>query len=150
VAKKLKPGDVLEIHASAGGNIYLLYAGKHAVYGDGVWVCPAVQATRPALQRDFLPGAYFTFYPANAAVGRGMAQVVGSLAGRGMPNRLRRPGARIGGQVKTWVIESASGDVVKKELSEEELHLPIASIWNHEFLLDRVAEGWRPEREGRS
>jgi len=37
---------------------------------------------------------------------------------------------------------------VKSTLSEEERRLPIAAIWNHEFLVQRVSEGWRPEMEG--
>jgi hypothetical protein len=53
--------------------------------------------------------------------------------------------------VKTWIVEGRStGEVTKHVLSEEERLLPIAAIWNHEFLVQRVATGWRPEKEGAS
>jgi hypothetical protein len=50
--------------------------------------------------------------------------------------------------VDSWIIEDASGEVTKAKLSEEELRLPIAAIWNHELLVQRLAEGWTPVEEG--
>jgi hypothetical protein len=63
--------------------------------------------------------------------------------------RLRRPGARSVGRIDTWVIEDGTHEVVKKALTDEELKLPIAAIWNHEILIQRVREGWNPLQEGR-
>lgn len=54
-----------------------------------------------------------------------------------------------GRRIITWIIEDGSREVVKANLSEEELRLPIAAIWNHEFLIQRIAEGWNPMNEGR-
>jgi hypothetical protein len=59
-----------------------------------------------------------------------------------------RPGARAGLTVTTWIMEDVSSEEVKQQLSAEERNLPIAVIWNHELLLQRVREGWRPEMEG--
>ncbi len=48
----------------------------------------------------------------------------------------------------TWIIEDGTNEVVKSELSAEDLQLPIAAIWNHELLMQRVSEGWRPADVG--
>jgi|SRR5450432_589274 hypothetical protein len=144
---KLKSGDVLRVSAS-GGSIYLQYLGKHSEYGDAVAVCPAVQAPATAVTPDLFRDAYVTFYPAGAAFARGMVEVEGHLPSPGIPRRMRRAGARAGRRVETWVLEDAAGaDEVRRELSEEERHLSIAAIWNHELLLQRVTQGWRPETE---
>jgi len=90
---------------------------------------------------------YLTFYPAKAAIVQKLATIVGYLQAPDLPKRLRRAGVRSGCAVETWVIEDASGEVVKRELSDQERQLPIAAIWNHEFLVQRVSEGWRPEFE---
>ena len=94
-------------------------------------------------------GGYFAFYPARAAVKRRLAKVVGRLPSSGIPQRLRRPGAIVGCEVKTWIIEDGAREEVKERLSEDELRLPIASIWNHEYLVESIRTGWRPEDEGR-
>jgi hypothetical protein len=148
MAKRAKPGDVLAISVPDGA-IYLHYLGRHSEYGDGVALCPRIQASGAAITLALFRDAYVAFYPVIAAVGRGLADVVGHLPSPGLPHRLRRPGARVGSKVATWVLEDRSGaEVVKRHLSEEERHLPIAVIWNHELLVQRVVEGWRPEQEG--
>ncbi len=110
------------------------------------------RAPRPTPMRPNRPGPLprklLAFHPAIAAVVRGLASGVGHLPARGVPIRLRRPGARVGTEVRTWIIEDRSGEVVREKLSAEERRLPIAVIWNQELLAQRVAEGWRPEMEG--
>jgi hypothetical protein len=146
--KRLKTGDVLEVIVP-GGVIYLHYLGKHPDYGDGIAVCPTTFAGRVEVSPELFAASYITFYPASAAVARGMAAIVGHLPSQGLPVRYRRAGARSGTMVETWIIEDGQSEVVKRRLSEEELHLPIVGIWNHAFLIQRVSEGWRPEKEGR-
>ena len=147
-AKRTKIGDVLEV-VTPDGLIYLHYIGKHAEYGDGVAVCPVKQPGRVAVSAALFQDSYVTFYPASAAVARGLASVVGSLPTKGLPSRMRRAGARRGRKVLNWIIEGGSKEVLKEKLSDEERKLPIAAIWNHEFLIGRVSDGWRPEMEGR-
>jgi hypothetical protein len=55
----------------------------------------------------------------------------------------------VGDRVTTWIIVDECGEVLKRTLSDEDLLLPIESIWNHEYLIGRIKEGWRPEHEGR-
>lgn len=146
--KRATPGDVLEI-ATQNGLIYLHYLGKHSEYGDGVTVCPTRQSTRVSVSNDLFIGGYVTFYPAVASVARGLAEIVGHLPSAGLPKRFRRPGARSGRSVETWIIEDDSSEVVRRQLTDAERTLPIATIWNHELLLQRVHEGWKPELEGK-
>jgi hypothetical protein len=41
-----------------------------------------------------------------------------------------------------------SEESLRSTLSKDELALPIAAIWNHERLIQRVVEGWHPSVEG--
>jgi len=127
---------------------YLQFIGKHAEYGDTVLVKPGLGEHQADFTEESFSNAYVTFYPATVAVGKGLVEVVSHLPPPNFPQRLRRAGARSGRQVKTWIIESAAGEVLKRALTEEELQLPIAAIWNHEFLIQRIAEGWNPRQEG--
>lgn len=131
------------------GKIYLHYRGIHPEYGDGVAVCTTRFPNRVAVSEDLFRDSYVVFYPARAAVSRGLVKVIGHLPSPGLPGRLRRPGARHGTNVETWIIEEDSREEMRRRLSEEELRLPLAVIWNHELLVQRVLEGWRPENEGR-
>ena len=146
--KRPKPGDILEVVAP-NGLIYAHYLGKHPEYGDAIVVCPAIQSTAATIGPELFEGGYVTFYPVTASASRGFSSVVGHLPAPGIPKRFRRPGAIYGRIVTTWIIEESSKETVKETLSEEELALPIAAIWNHELLVQRVSEGWRPETEGR-
>jgi hypothetical protein len=146
--KRAKVGDVLELEA---GNrfAYLHYIGKHPEYGDAVLVNPRLQERQTSVTANIFSDAYVAFYPVTAAVSQGLVEVVTHLPPPTLPNRLRRAGARSGRRVDTWVIEDGSREVVKAKLTDEELRLPIAAIWNHELLVQRIAEGWIPAQEGR-
>lgn len=147
MARRAKVGDVLEVVVPE-GNIYLHYLGAHPEYGDGVEVCPTKFPGSAPITESLFREGFVVFYPVRAAVGQGLAKVVGQLPSSGLPNRLRRPGARRGSRIISWIIEEDSHEEVKQQLTEEELRLPLAVIWNHEFLVQRVLEGWRPEQVG--
>lgn len=146
--KRVKAGDVLQLKA---GNrfAYLHYIGKHPEYGDAVLVSPQLHERQMAVTGDVFSSGYITFYPVTAAVAQQLVNIVGNLPPPALPRRFRRPGAISGRRVKTWIIEDDTGEVVRAKLSEEELRLPIASIWNHEYLVQRIVEGWSPAHEGR-
>jgi len=149
MSKRLKPGDILQLEV-AGGFAYLQYLGKHQDYGDAVQVSPARPQPWSRDQPNSLRFAYVTFYPATAAMNQGLVEIVGHAAAPAVPRQLRRAGARADGNVKTWVIEDGSNDVAKPKLSADELQLPIAAIWNHEMLVQRIATNWDPRQEGAS
>ena len=102
MAKRSKPGDVLELAAPA-GLVYLHYVGRHPEYGDGVVVCPTKHSDRVKVAAELFETGYVTFFPVAASVARGLATVVGNLPSPGLPRRLRRPGARSGREVVTWI-----------------------------------------------
>jgi len=146
--KRARVGDILELEA--GGHFaYLQYIGKHPEYGDAVLVSPRLQPRQPSVTENIFSDGYVAFYPVTAAASQGLVKVVGHVSPPALPSRLRRAGVRSGPRVDTWIIEDESGEVVKAKLSEEELKFPIAAIWNHDLLIQRVAEGWTPQREGR-
>lgn len=146
--KRVRPGDVLELQA-ADRFAYLHYIGKHPEYGDAVLVSPRLHDRKTPVKGDVFSSAYVTFYPVTAAVAQELVEVVGHLQPPNLPGRFRRPGAISGRRIKTWIIEGETGEQVKSKLSEKELQLPIASIWNHEYLVQRILEGWNPAQEGR-
>lgn len=145
---KLRPGDVLEVSTSDGLG-YVQYIGEHDEFGGTIWALPRLVPERPA-DLSTLPweAGYFAFYPARAGVQRQFATIVGSipLEGRMVPTRWRRAGARAGdGRVITWMVSDHGTEIMRESLGKEELRLPVASIWNHEMLVHRLQEGWRPE-----
>lgn len=127
---------------------YVLYMGTHPEYGDAIAVAPVVVSHRPSVSQEFFDEGYVTFYPARAALAQGLVTVVGRLPAPALPTVLRRAGVRTGRRVETWIIEDESGETMKRTLDGKERLIPIAAIWNHEFLIHRIAEGWRPEQEG--
>ena len=143
----LAAGDIVEIGADE-GYLYLQYIGRHEVYGDAVLVHPAVAKPGTHVEELFRD-PYLAFYPATAATRRGLARKIGHLPTslRKIPIRLRRPGARVGTRVTTWIIEDGETETIRTSLTPDEARIPIAVIWNHELLLTRVKSGWRPERE---
>ena len=145
--RRPQPGDVLEVRL-ANGLGYLLFVGTHSEYGDAVKVSPVVATERPPVSLGLFEKGYIAFYPARAAWSQGLVETVGSLPAPPVPSALRRPGARSEGRVETWIIEDESGEAVTRTLTGEQRHLPIAAIVNHELLVQRIAEGWRPEKEG--
>ena len=149
MAKRAKVGDIVEVKMPQ-GFAYLHYVGNHPHYGEMSVVSPDILDKRPDnLKPDFKRG-YVAFYPIGAAVAQHLVQIVGRTAVPSdmPPKRLRRAGVLSDRGVETWIIEGESGEVLKKTLTDEERRLPIVNLWNHEFLLHRLATGWRPELEG--
>ena len=148
--KRARAGDVVMLRAP-GGVGYLQYIARHPVYGDAVLVALGLRETELPIVDEIFAGGYVTFYPLTVAVSQGLVEVVGHLPPPGFPRRFRHAGVRIGRRVETWIVEDMEGstpDIVKRKLSEEELRLPIVSTWNHELLIQRIAEGWQPTQVG--
>jgi hypothetical protein len=145
-------GQVLEIETPR-GLAYVQYVSRHTKYGDTIRVLPGLFKARPLefseLARE---RGYFTFYPVKLAAARGLISVVAKElipSGLEAPRRMRRPvGIARNGRVLTWFIMGDDANFGRHELTPEERRLPIAEIWNHEFLVDRLARGWSPETDG--
>jgi hypothetical protein len=150
--KRLRLGDVLEIR-SPRGYAYVQYLGRHEGYGAAIYVYPAWHKSRLE-SFDALKNArgYLTFYPAQSAALQGLVEIVGTLPVRLEESQLyvfRRRGARNrDGQVLAWIIERDGKETLKRKLTAADRKLPIASVWNHEYLIDRISTNWHPEQEG--
>jgi hypothetical protein len=148
----LKPGDILEVSCKS-GVAYVHYVGKHRDYGDTIFVYPEVFRRQPN-ELASLDGraGYITFYPAGAAVRQGLAKIVGSTPlppGVQVPDVFRREAATSRtGEVTSWIVVRDGREALKRNLTAGEKQLPIASVWNHEYLVDRIVERWHPEQEG--
>ncbi len=124
--------------------VYVQFVGTHPDYGDAVRVEPRVHHLPPSTFDDLFRDGYFTFYPARLAVRKGVMRIAGHGTAPQMPAMWRRAGARRGTAIETWVIETAVSEQVTSDLTPAQRSLPIAAIWNHAMLLERVATGWHP------
>ncbi|HYH95648.1 ribonuclease E inhibitor RraB [Hyalangium sp.] len=152
--KKARFGDVIEVRTPR-GLAYLQYTSKHPEYSDTVRVLPGVFEQRPdpdELAALATQEGYFTFYLVSLAVRHGLVEIIGNYpipAGLETPRALLRHGfITREGKVTAWVLEEGSKEtLLKRELTPEEKHLSLAELWNHEFLVHRLAQQWRPEHE---
>jgi len=146
-SKRAKLGDVVRFKTPK-GFAYLQFIGRHPEYGDAVLVSSDLHGELNDISAEIFRDSYVTFYPLSAAVAQGLVEVTSNLTPPKMPNRFRRAGARFGDRISTWIVEDGSSETVKARLSDEDLRLPIAAIWNHEFLTQRLMERWNPLKEG--
>ncbi len=137
------------------GLAYIQYTSRHTRLGDTVRVLPGLFTERPGtaeLNALAAQEGFFTFYPVGLAVRQGLAEIAANCPippNLDAPSLLRRIGAMTpDGKVVAWrIADGVKETLVKRELTAEERRIPIASIWNHEFLVSRLSEQWRPEHE---
>ena len=152
---RLRSGDVLEVEFPRvpspevafpdGGFGYVTYVGKRDD-SDVVQVRPGVVYERPPITAALFADSYMTFYPANLALRHKLVTVVGHLPPVAIPPVFRRAGMiDRSGKVLTWLLEDENGIRITEVLTEAESKLDIAMIWNHELLLIRMSQKWKPE-----
>lgn len=149
--KRARSGDIIEVRTPR-GLAYAHYTAKHPEYGEAIRVLPGFFEARPEDWSTLLAHeGYFTFYPVGPAVSQGLVEIAANqpiLPGREVPSTFRRYGwITREGQVKTWLINDGTRDIVRTELSAEERRMPLAEVWNHAFLIERLVEEWHPEQE---
>jgi hypothetical protein len=145
----LSSGDILQV--KCGQDVaYVTYVGRLPNLGDLIWVIPRVFSAPVADHATVLEIAgYFAFYPAHAALRQHLVRKVGfsESAVRLPPSRWRNA-IRLGAEriVSDWFISDGASRVRRSdhELSPEERALPIADVWNHEYLCARLRERWTP------
>ncbi len=156
MVRRLRPGDVLEVEFPRvpspeasfpnGGFGYVTYIGKHPEDGDAIRIRPLVFDQRPQIADELFSDSFVALYPAHLALKTGLATLVGKVTPMPMPTVFRRRGGiDRSGKVLNWLIEQGNEVISKDSLSLAERQLPIASVWNHELLLIRISQGWRPE-----
>lgn len=144
----MRPGDVLTIRDGERLGI-LTYLGKHPRLGDAVWVIPSLLdgSTDPCTAA--IGDGYMLFFPATTLVRQGIVKKAAYC-----PEALRLlPTATRGivsvpsdGTVERWVIQEVDRRYAIDTLTPALRSLPIAEIWNYEFLLGRLREAWTPAR----
>jgi hypothetical protein len=144
---RLRPGDILELDCGD-GVAYFSYVGRHPILGDTIWVVPAVFDVPLADPvRAFTRPGYYAFYPAHTAVRQKLIRGRGFSADamRMLPKRMRNViNLNSDGSVASWLITDGISNVPRRELTPEEQTLPIAAIWNHPLLVDRIRRNWSP------
>lgn len=147
--QRLLGGEIIEVPVGAQFG-YVQFLGTHREYGDAILVSPALHDRQAHFSAGFFSAGYVTFYPASVAVSQKLVEVVAQSSPPAVPKRFRRPGAiQRDGKAENWVIEGGWRKIVRNELSDEERRIPIAGIWNHEFLRERIADGWTPQTDRR-
>ncbi|HEV7706485.1 MAG TPA: hypothetical protein VGO46_19465 [Gemmatimonadaceae bacterium] len=155
MANALSIGDILELDCK-NGFAYVAFSGKDATLGAAVWVIPKIYSEpQHDWESVFANKGYFVFYAANTALKhRLVRRVAHSIEAMKMLPGPRRNAIRTdkNGKVVRWVITEGDKRVPKAdhELSESDRLLPIADMWNHQFLLAKIAAGWMPEDGDRS
>jgi hypothetical protein len=151
--KRARPGDLLEVRTPRGlAYIQFTYSSRKP-YREVIRILPGFFAARPSDFTELVnsPRAYFAFYPAGVAASQGLVEVVAEHSlppERDFPVVYRRAGAsNREGKVLAWLICDGTKETLVRELSEEQRHLPIYAIWNHEALIHYLTTEWRPEQD---
>ena len=148
-------GDILEIKTPS-GLAYLQYTHENHSMGSLIRILPGLYERRPA---DFADLArqkelYFTFYPLAYALPDRETEIVSHqpVPDWAVPYPLMRHSR--GGNV--WIIMRADTRLTVENLMKatkypvltlEQQKLSIHSLWSHSFLVQQLAQGWRPERD---
>jgi hypothetical protein len=153
---RVRIGDIIEVR-TPGGLVYAIYTHKHVKhprYGAMIRVFDKMHAVRPDSLAEAVkyPVMFTTFYPLQAAVNKQVVEVVGNVP---VPDRLKAfPVFRVAGladqatnRVSNWWLWDGEKEWRVGVLTAEQRKLPIRGVWNHEFLVDRISEGWRPEND---
>jgi hypothetical protein len=152
---KVKFGDVVELSTPA-GLAYAIYTHRDSVCGAMIHVFDQLHASRPHDLAELTKTKvrFITFYPLQAAVNRNFVTVVGNVP---IPDHLRAfPLFRAAGaidptthRVINWWLWDGKKEWRIGALTSPQRKLPIRATWNHTCLVDRIAEGWRPETDRR-
>ena len=148
-------GDVVEIR-TPNGLAYVQYTAKHTmppVFGDLVRVLPGLYETRPD---DFsllaqTKHSYFTFTPISVACRRRLATIVCHEKvpewAQGIPVMRMANQFDGNGKPQDWYLWDGVDTWPVTGPADEATKLSIAAIWGHDFLIEKLAEGWRPSDE---
>ena len=152
---KIEFGTIIEIKTSK-GLAYALYTHRHDEpprYGALLRVFDKLYPSRPTDIRTIIkePVQFSVFFPLQAAVNRGIVNVVGHTE---IPENLRpfpvfRSGMidPISKEITAWWLWDGKKEWRIGELTPEQRHFPIRAVWNDTMLINKIENGWRPEEE---
>lgn len=150
--RRVAIGDVLELSTHV-GLAYLQITHRHPKYGFLIRVLQGTH-TEPISDVEKLAAgdeSFVTFFPAGAALKRGIVRRVGRAA---IPEHaLAFPLFRSGvvdsrtGRVNVWWLWDGEREWRVDELTPEQRRLPLRGIWNDTLLIARIESGWTPETD---
>lgn len=152
--KRARLGDVLEVGTPRGlAYIHYTFLKEDPWYLETIRVLPGFFTTRPTDFTELVndPKAFFAFYPARAAASQGLVEIVAHHPmppEQSFPAVYRRAGAsNRDGRVLAWFICEGTKETMVRELTQEQLYLPVTDIFLHDSLVSALTEEWRPEHE---
>ena len=153
MSKRVKTGDVVEIH-TARGLAYALYAIRHEQMGGLLYILPGFFQRIPTDFSELVKQSprFVVFLPIEVAVQRGIFKVVANIP---VPNSMQklpmfkqRGHIDRQGRVYDWILrEGERVRRVGRQLSPDYRRLPEYQIVNDTLLVERVEENWTPELE---
>jgi hypothetical protein len=146
-------GSIAELVVGNGRIAYLQLVSKHPEFGELVRVLdPSDSRTTSSLEalaRE--KELFFVYLPFTASIKKGLLAHLGAAEHLGdspLPPLMRRPAQRsAAGAVESWWVDSPSGEVLVKSLTDRQREYSLAVIWNVEFLRERLLRGWTPPAE---
>lgn len=149
----MKVGDVFAIETT-NGKAYFQFVKKIPPMGSLIRVLPGTYKTEPnvnALVEE--KTNFWIFFPVSAALKQGIIQKAKSC---NVPGHSKEtPTFRAGvvdpstGRVDTWWFWNGDKEWKVGEITEEQRKLPIRGSWNDTLLVQRIEEGWLPEKDMR-
>ncbi len=152
MAKRINPGDVIEVPTSR-GLAYAQYALKKEQWGALIRILPGFFAKRPTNLCELVKEneKFVTFFPLQAAVNREIFAVIENCA---LPETARKfPLFRAAGyidqkgKVHDWWLWDGEREWRIGGLTPDQLKLPMRHVINDTQLVNDIEEEWTPETD---
>lgn len=150
--KKIQVGDVFEITTTKGKG-YFQYIYHNKTIGELIRVLPGLYLKQP---QDMIPVVaakelYFVHFPLKASYKQGIVRLIGNFnmpEGLKLPKKMRDNFVDRNGNIICWHIVDYSTwkNESVKVLTEEQKGLSPWGIWNDTLLIERLVEGWTPDK----
>jgi hypothetical protein len=149
----IKIGDVFAIETKS-GKAYFQFVKKIPPMGSLIRVLPGTYHDEPDLNALVEEKTNFwIFFPVSAALKQGIIQKANGCTIPAHSNET--PTFRSGvvdpstGRVDTWWFWDGKKEWKVGKITEEERKFPIRGSWNDTLLVQRIEEGWLPEKDRR-
>jgi hypothetical protein len=150
----IKVGDVFQIKTSI-GEAYFQYTKKNPTMGSLIRVLPGTYSAEEVNLKELVDVKtnFWIFFPVGAALKRGIIKKAGHFP---IPEHsLEAPTFRAGvtdpltKRVETWWFWDGMKEWKVGEINVEQRKFPIRGSWNDTLLIQRIEEGWLPEKDPR-
>lgn len=149
----IKSGDVFSIKLS-NGSAYFQFARKNPLMGSLIRVLPGIYTNEPDLNELVEKEKNFwVFFPVGSALKKKVIQKVKNIL---LPIHAKEfPIFRTGvvdpstGRVENWWFWDGEQGWMVGKITDEQRKLPIRGVWNDTLLIQRIEEGWLPEKDKR-